>query len=359
MHWDIFCRVIDNHGDAGVAWRLAAELAARGHAVRLWIDDPAPIAWMAPQGQPGVAVVHWTDDVPAPAPGDAVIEAFGCDPPAAFLARMADAARNGAAPAWINLEYLSAEGYVERSHGLPSPVMSGPGAGLTKHFVYPGFTARTGGLLRERDLARRQSAFDRSAWLRARGIAPEAGRVASLFCYEPPALPALLRQLAQDGEATQLLVTAGRATAATRSALAALEGEDPDWNEAGRLQLHWLPLLSQRDYDHLLWSCDLNFVRGEDSLVRGLLAGAPCVWQLYPQDDGAHHAKLEAFLDWLAPPPDLRRFFEVWNGASAQPLPAVDPAAWAGTAARARDAALALPELAGTVERFAGGRGRI
>ena len=128
MRWDIFCRVIDNHGDAGVAWRLAAELAVRGHAVRLWIDDPAPIAWMAPQGQPGVEVVHWMEHGPDLDPGDAVIEAFGCDPPPAFVARMAEAARAGAAPAWINLEYLSAEAYVERSHGLPSPVASGGGA---------------------------------------------------------------------------------------------------------------------------------------------------------------------------------------------------------------------------------------
>ena len=52
-----------------------------------------------------------------------------------------------------------------------------------------------------------------------------------------------------------------------------------------------LPLLTQRDYDHLLWACDLNFVRGEDSFVRAQWAGAPFVWQIYPQDDGAHAAQ--------------------------------------------------------------------
>ena len=30
MLWDLFCRVIDNHGDLGVCWRLARDLAARG-----------------------------------------------------------------------------------------------------------------------------------------------------------------------------------------------------------------------------------------------------------------------------------------------------------------------------------------
>ena len=33
MQWDLFCRVIDNFGDIGVCWRLAADLAGRGEAV--------------------------------------------------------------------------------------------------------------------------------------------------------------------------------------------------------------------------------------------------------------------------------------------------------------------------------------
>ena len=72
MRWDLFCRVIDNYGDIGVCWRLAADLGARGEAVRLWVDDPSALAWMAPQGAPGVELVHWTaqpPDLAAPDPG--------------------------------------------------------------------------------------------------------------------------------------------------------------------------------------------------------------------------------------------------------------------------------------------------
>jgi uncharacterized repeat protein (TIGR03837 family) len=346
VRWDIFCKVIDNHGDAGVCWRLAAELAARGHAVRLWMDDASMLPWMAPQGAPRVEVVPWTDPAPDLAPGDVVIEAFGCDPPASFVARMAGMA---APPVWLNLEYLSAEPYVERSHGLPSPVMHGPGAGLVKHFFYPGFTARTGGLLREQDLPARRRAFDRAAWLRQRRIDPEA-RVISLFCYEPAALPQLVHQLAADAAPTELLVTAGRAAAAVRS-LAPPAG--------GGLRLHFLPLLSQREYDHLLWACDLNFVRGEDSVVRALLAGMPAVWQIYPQHDDAHHAKLHAFLDWLQPPPDLREFFLAWNGVGRGTLPPLAIGAWRETARRVLDRAQALPELAEQLLRLVAQRGRI
>ncbi|HET8747486.1 MAG TPA: elongation factor P maturation arginine rhamnosyltransferase EarP [Ramlibacter sp.] len=347
VRWDIFCKVIDNHGDAGVCWRLAAELAARGHTVRLWMDDSALLQWMAPQGAPGVQLVPWTEPAPDLAPGDVAIEAFGCDPPASFVARMAALP---VPPVWLNLEYLSAEGYVERSHGLPSPVMQGPGAGLVKHFFYPGFSARTGGLLREQDLAARRAAFDRNAWLRQWGIGADDGRVLSLFCYEPAALPQLLDQLAQGGTPTHLLVTAGRAAAAVRQCGA---------GSRGVLQLHFLPLLSQREYDHLLWSCDLNFVRGEDSFVRGLLAGVPSVWQIYPQHDDAHHAKLEAFLGWLQPPADLRDFFLLWNGVKQGPLPALDLPGWRGSATSAFDRAQALPELAAELVRFAAARGRI
>ena len=117
--WDVYCRVVDNLGDAGVCRRLAADLAARGEQVRLVIDDAAPLTFMAPAGAVGVDVLAW----PGPAePGDVVIEAFGCDPPPETVAAMA---RRPTPPLWINLEYLSADADVERSHGLPSPQRNG------------------------------------------------------------------------------------------------------------------------------------------------------------------------------------------------------------------------------------------
>ena len=338
MRWDIFCNVIDNHGDVGVCWRLARELAARGHLARLWIDDASALAWMAPGGHAGVQVGGWAE---AADPGHVVIEAFGCNLPADFVDAMA--ARGSL---WLNLEYLSAEPYVERSHGLRSPVREG----VDKFFFYPGFTARTGGLLREQDLDARQRAFDRAAWLQSRGITDGGATFVSLFCYEPPALHELLKQLAAGPGKTRLLVTAGRAAAAVRANLPPL---------STHLDIHWLPLLSQPDYDHLLWASDFNFVRGEDSLVRALWAGKPFAWQLYPQADGAHHAKLHAFLGWLQPGPALREFFRVWNGESPGTLPDFRLALRDGAAPAARERARALPELVASLERFAGERSRI
>jgi uncharacterized repeat protein (TIGR03837 family) len=338
--WDIFCRVIDNHGDIGVCWRLAADLAARGERVRLWVDDASALRWMAPGHHEGISLVRWAEPVPIVEPGDAVIEAFGCDPPEIFLAELAQkTARDGRQPAWINLEYLSAEAYVERSHGLPSPVMHGPAHGLVKRFFFPGFTAATGGLIHEQDLEARRARLDRAAWLTRAGVHVDpATAYASLFCYEPPALRELLSQLASASHRTALLVTAGRAKRAVESLL-------PDTLHHGKLSLHFLPLMSQREYDELLWSCDFNFVRGEDSLVRAIRAGKPFAWQAYPQSGGAHAKKLDAFLDWLDAPDALRRFHLAWNGLGDGPLPPLDAAAWAPTAELARTRAEALPDL--------------
>ncbi len=302
QRWDIFCRVIDNYGDVGVCWRLACELGARGATVRLVIDDARALAWMAPQGHPRVQVLPWPDapdGEPAASPAAVVIEAFGCDPPAPYVHAMATC--QPGAPVWINLEYLSAEAYVERSHGLPSPQPQG----LTKWFFYPGFTPRTGGLLREDDLPNRQATFDRARWLHEHGIGLQRGeRLASLFCYPHPELPTLLQRLAT--RPTRLLLTPGAAQAAA-------EFPTPG------LQLQKLPWLTQHGYDELLWACDLNFVRGEDSLVRALWAARPFVWQAYPQHDGAHHAKVQALLDGLQPGDGVAALWHWWNGVVTGP----------------------------------------
>ena len=340
MQWDLYCRVIDNHGDVGVCWRLSADLAARGETVRLWIDDASALRWMAPDGALGVDVRRWPVDEACAEPGDVVIEAFGCELPAACLQRMAAAKR---APVWINLEYLSAEGYAERAHGLPSPQLAGPTAGSRKWFYYPGFTARTGGLIREADLLACQQAFDTHAWRSTHGASTSADeRIVSLFCYEPPALPALLEQLSR--EPTLLLATAGHAARQVEALLGASLRRNA-------LRALLLPPLTQRDYDHLLWASDLNFVRGEDSLVRAQWAGKPFVWQIYPQHDGVHGAKLDAFLARFlagAPSPsagEVAAFWQAWNSAAPE-LPALpDAARWRGLCEAWRSSLLAHADL--------------
>lgn len=355
MQWDVFCRVIDNWGDIGVCWRLCADLATRGHAVRLWVDDPTPLDWMAPSARagrwPGIEVLSWPEDGAGPAnlrPSEVWVEAFGCEPPDTWVEarRHAIEAHAQPAPVWINLEYLSAEAWVERCHRLPSPIGHGPGKGMVRWFFYPGFRDGTGGLLREADLLPRLAEFDRAAWRADRGLPPNSA-IASLFSYEPPALPALLTQIGPGQVFEALLVTPGRSDEAVGRALRQTEAPE-------RLRAACRPLkpVPQSHFDEMLWASDLNFVRGEDSLIRGLWAGEALIWQIYPQHDDAHHAKLEAFLDWLDAPDSLRLAHRIWNGLQNGPLVLAEWPAWRDCVRNARDRLLRQPDLLSQLLKF-------
>jgi uncharacterized repeat protein (TIGR03837 family) len=362
--WDIFCKVIDNFGDIGVCWRLSADLAERGERVRLWVDDASALRWMAPLGAAGVEVLPWAQSLEsttvsarlAKQPGDILIEAFGCDISPEFLALwVAQPPQSQPARCWLNLEYLSAEGYVERCHALPSLVSHGPAAGWTKWFFYPGFTPQTGGLLRESGLLHRMTFFE----LENEQLCDPPRLRVSLFCYEPTALATLLTEWSQHGLAGQpveLLVTAGRSAQAVKTVLSQWPAE-PKKADPELLNITWLPWLSQTEFDQLLWRCDLNFVRGEDSVLRALWAGKPFVWSIYPQDDGAHMPKLEAFLQQLGASASLKAFHRAWNTAGDKltaltALSAADLADWHQHAEAARTALLEQEDMTARLLQF-------
>jgi uncharacterized repeat protein (TIGR03837 family) len=317
--WDIFCSVIDNYGDIGVTWRLARQLVAEhDQAVRLWVDDLDAFARICPdadlqasrQLQQGVELCQWPGQWLAVEPADLVIEAFACNLPAAYIEAMAQRPNK---PLWLNLEYLSAEDWVAGCHGLPSLQSNG----LQKFFFFPGFTTGTGGLLRERELLAQRQAWQRDdagqeAFLRRLGVEPLAGaRRISLFAYENPVLPGWLDALVADQQVTQLLVPEGRVLQTLRAWSGGAPLAVGDRLQHGQLHIQVLPFVSQDDYDRLLWSCDLNAVRGEDSFVRAQWAGRPFIWHIYQQAEDAHLDKLEAFLD---------RYKETLSPAAAEAL---------------------------------------
>ncbi len=335
---DIFCTVIDNYGDIGVCWRLA-RLLAHEHdcAVRLWVDDLASFAKLCPtlnvgeasQVQQGVEVCHWdlmgSDSIKnksslTPLNVELVIEAFACKLPDAYVAAMAAMA---VPPLWINLEYLSAEEWVAGCHKLPSPH---PRLPLTKYFFFPGFTPQTGGLLLERELLARRDALQKDTraqaeFWRALGLQMPAADTlkVSLFAYENAALPALFDAWANGGQAVLCLVPEGRIVPQVQAYFAGQAGY-----QKGHLQVQILPFVAQADYDTLLWMCDVNFVRGEDSCVRAQWAGKPLVWQIYPQHDDVHQLKLQALLDVYgvglseAARAAMQSLWQAWNGQAVE-----------------------------------------
>ena len=305
--WDIFCRVVDNYGDVGVSWRLARQVAREhGKRVRLLLDDLTVLAKLRPEIDPTRAANHLDGvevrrlDAPAGEVADVVVETFGCDPPEAYVQAMA---RRAAKPRWINLEYLSAEDWIEGSHALPSP---NPRLPLTKHFFFPGFTPRTGGLLRERSLLARRDEFQSDPgaqaafWTSLTGRAPPEGALkVSLFAYAGAPFEGLARACLRYPGAVWLVVPEGVAVPAMGPLSdPTLDRRANQHKGGGRraVELVRVPFVSQDRYDELLWACDVNFVRGEDSFVRAQWAGRPFVWHIYPTDDGAHWVKLSAFL---------------------------------------------------------------
>ena len=342
--WDIFCNVIDNFGDIGVCWRLARQLANEyGATVRLWVDDLTAFLPLCPAidpsrpvqsvsartGAPDARVeIHlWpATDFPMIAPGDVVIEAFACRLPASFEAAMAACPRK---PVWINLDYLSAEDWVAGCHALPSPH---PRLPLTKYFFFPGFDAQTGGLLRESDLIDARDAFRRAPaerlafWQQLGFPMPAADTLTlTLFAYDNPALPTLLEAWAKNRTPVCCLLPPTRTQAAVEAWLGhpLLPGESV---RRGMLEIRAVPFVSQTDYDRLLWLGDMNFVRGEDSFVRAQWAGTPFVWHIYPQNDGAHRSKLDAFLgrfeQGLSPKTAfaVHELHNAWNGFAPNPM---------------------------------------
>jgi len=372
---DIFCEVIDNFGDIGVCWRLARQLAQQEKlSVTLWVNDLARLKHLRPaidtralqQQADGFAVRDWQagSDFAAYQPAELIIEAFGCKLPETVVQAMAQATLP---PVWINLEYLSAEAWVDGCHRLSSPHRT---LALTKYFYFPGFSEGTGGLLKEPCLdasrnALQQDEAARAAFLASLHVSVSSDTtVVSLFCYPTAPVEALFAAM-QSSEPVLCLVPQGVAADAVSRFLQqpAMAGAR---STRGQLSVAVIPFLEPDDYDRLLWCCDLNFVRGEDSLVRANWAGQPFVWQLYEQEENAHFDKLDAFLSrYTATMPSplaatVERCWHFWNAAAGAELdwPAWSAslptlrehnASWAGQLAAQGELARGLVEFAGKI----------
>ncbi len=296
MRWDIFCQIVDNYGDAGVCWRLARSLSKRDDIrIRLFCDDLKVLDTIAHgdaiayASSIGIEVLPWEAAESCTQVADVVIEAFACAIPPAYIDQMTHQHRTtGASPLWINLEYLTAESWADDMHLMPSPQNNG----LKKFFYFPGFTTKTGGLIK--------GDWDKST----QGSTPPSLQNAwqennrkkiSIFNYPHAPIEAWLRDLAQvakssidENEDEIDVFICGKQNIS-----------DSFIKELSSSSLHFvqLPFIPQEDYDWLLAHCDFNLVRGEDSFVRAQWAGKPFIWDIYPQSDQAHELKLNAFLE--------------------------------------------------------------
>lgn len=309
---DIFCSVVDNFGDIGVCWRLARQMDKEfSQDVRLFVDDMMAFRTIVPAIDGNVQIYEWTLDVTYAKAADVVIEAFACNLPDHVVAVMVEHQS-----VWIDLEYLTAEEWAVGCHGVPS---RHPTQKITKTLFFPGFDARTGGLIRENDLISRRDSFqnDKNAQNKWRNdhFIPEIDDNCidiSLFCYQTAPVDDLLTELSDMGRRVRIFQFSRVST--------------PDITRRGLLEIYNIPFVSQYDFDYALWTMDMNFVRGEDSFVRAQFAGKPFVWNIYVQDENAHLVKLHAFLETIKPFYDplcferLANLHDLWNeGAQNKP----------------------------------------
>ena len=324
LRWDIFCTIVDNFGDVGFCWRLARQLVNEHRLeVRLWVDDLAIFSRIAPaidvdeerQWLQGVEIYYWRQPFARIKPADVVIETFACKLPDNYILAMADLPQQ---PVWINLEYLSAENWTLDCHCLPS---FHPHLPLTKYFFFPGFVEGAGGLLLEKNLLPARIAFNNASqeifWQETGIQSRREGELCiSLFCYDDAPIKELLSAWVISDVPIRVLVPQHSIDNAIGIFFGVDSPKAGQILQSGKLQVCIIPFLEQGKYDQLLWACDINFVRGEESFIRAQWAARPFVWNIYPQIDKSHRLKLEAFLNLYTEsmPPDLSAaVFSLWN----------------------------------------------
>ena len=293
---DIFCDVIDNYGDAGVCLHLARTLSS-SCKVRLFCNNMQVLGTLvtySDRDSSTLSLVSWENPPQSYDPADAVISAFNCR----FDSTVLSALQQHRSSLIINLDYLSAESWVEDCHKIPSFV-----DGLEVYYYFPGFTARTGGLnidstFRAQCLQRLQNApLQQSHAALSPSDAKENARTITLFGYENDAVGAFIDACSRSRRRTEITVFAGLA----QDNLRRLYGQNfaPGTITAvnDRVSITCSPMVTHEHYDQILLNHDFNLVRGEDSIVRAMHTGIPFLWHIYPQDEQAHITKLKSFLE--------------------------------------------------------------
>ena len=284
------CKVIDFFGDIGVAWRIAKQLKIDFNIeVHLLVDDLVTTKRLIPsidlslqkQTINGINICHCDfseDSTSLPPPPDFLFNVFNIDLPHSYKTLIKRKKSK-----YIVIEYLSAEPWVDNFHLKPS---IDPQSGLIKTYFYPGFTNQTGGLIREKGLFLRREAFDQSRrkkLIQSLGGDPNLYSI-SLFYYPIQKIEVFLDVIDHINKPAQFFIP--------QYLFDLLKLK----NNYQFIHIIPYPFLNHDDFDNLLWSCDLNFVRGEDSWTRAIWAGKPFIWQPYIQGNNIHLIKLKAFL---------------------------------------------------------------
>ena len=303
---DIFCEIIDNYGDIGVVYRLAKEMDKifPDSKVRVFlnrleefksinsnvVDSPIQII----ENIEYITFDYLKENIGKFSASQVIIEAFGCKIPEEYM----DIAYENS-DLLINLEYLSAEDWIEDFHLQSSPLGRGK---LKKVFFMPGFTERSGGVIADSNyLDRIKKVFENKDFYTKKYLSEIEDRdskiVGTLFSYEKN-FTTLFEDLKKLDRDVVILAMGEKTQESLKKIFKKNSREDfRNFIKYGKIEVRFLDFLNQEEYEELINVVDFNFVRGEDSFIRAILTGKPFMWHIYCQEDYAHMDKIEGFLD--------------------------------------------------------------
>ena len=279
---DIFCQVIDNYGDVGVAYRLAREFKRvyPNKKLRFVINKTEELNLI--RKSEDIEIILYKDISKIENSADLIIESFGCEIPKKYMDK---ALKN--LKLIINLEYFSAEDWVDDFHLQESFL----GGNLKKYFFIPGLSEKSGGILLDNEFLERKKKVEanKEYYLEKFGIKEKYDLIGSVFSYEKN-FDSLIEELKKLGKKIILLILSEKTQ---KNFIKYFD----NGNNYDKIKFVKLPFFTYDKYEELLALCDFNLVRGEDSFVRALLLGKPFLWHIYPQDENTHIEKLESFLE--------------------------------------------------------------
>lgn len=287
---DIFCEVIDNYGDVGVAYRFARAFKKeyKDKKIRFIVNKLEEINKMKISSD--ISIISYLElEEKNIEVADLIIENFSCNIPKKYYEK---AIYNSSL--LINIEYFSAEDWIKDFHLQESPIGRGK---LKKYFFMPSIIENSGGIILDEEFLERKEKVreNRNLYFKKFSIENKYDMIVSIFSYEKD-FETLIKTLEKTDKKILLLILGEKTQ---RNFINYFENN----NKYDKITVLKIPFLSYVDYEELISLCDVNFVRGEDSLVRALLLGKPFLWHIYPQEEELHIEKLKSFLkecykDW-------------------------------------------------------------
>lgn len=303
---DIFCEIIDNYGDIGVVYRVAKEFKKNYPNLKLRVflnrleefkkinSKVSDTPFQEIDGIEYLTFNYIDENIKNFSASQVIIEAFGCKIPEKYM----DIAYEQS-ELLINLEYLSAEDWIEDFHLQSSPLGKGK---LKKIFFMPGFTEKSGGIIADSNyLERIEKVLSNKEFYANKYLSDIENRenkiIGTLFSYEKN-FENLFRDLKILDKEVVILALGEKTQESLRNFFKKNSIEYfRNSIKYGKIEIRFLEFLNQEEYEELINIVNFNFVRGEDSFIRAVLTGKPYMWHIYCQEDYAHMDKIEGFLD--------------------------------------------------------------